>query len=86
MCESADAMNDIVDFLGKLFSQKKRRLSGQDMHTLLHVDRHDLEEQLKAYVAELSEIAIEDKDKVASCMVDCCNFLLINGIYEGGAS
>jgi hypothetical protein len=86
MCENAAAMDDVHDFLRRVFVQKGGRITGNDLHGLMCVDRHDLEEQLKAYVAELSEIAIEDKDKVASCMVDCCNFLLINGIYEGGAS
>jgi hypothetical protein len=84
MCENAAAIDDVLDFLRRVFVQKGGRIAGNELHGLLCVDRHDLEEQLKAYVAELSEIAIEDKDKVASCMVDCCNFLLINGIYEGG--
>jgi hypothetical protein len=86
LCESADDMNDVIDFLGRLFRQKDRRLTGSDLHVLLHIHKIDLEKQLKSYVAELSEIAREDKDKVASCMVDCCNFLLINGLYDGGES
>lgn len=84
ICENAAAMDDVLDFLRRVFAQKGGRIAGHELHILLCVDRHDLEEQLKAYVAELSEIAREDKDKVASCMVDCCNFLLINGIYDGG--